>query len=77
MSNDKKRFQLFLYNFHDVTAEASKRNEVSLSTEVRNRVARSFWQDELLAEMRRRGDCADLLEFLDDEKRKFLDSHRG
>ncbi len=47
------RFQLFLYHQHERTAASAEANGVSLSTEVRNRVARSFWQDDVIAEITR------------------------
>jgi hypothetical protein len=48
MATKDKRFQLFLFGLHDKTAEQADKNGVSLSTEVRNRVSRSYWQDEII-----------------------------
>lgn len=43
-----QRFQLFLYEWFDTIAEHARHNENTLSTEVRQRVARSLWQDRLV-----------------------------
>lgn len=46
------RFQLFLHELHEPTCASAKANGNTLSTEVRQRVKRSFEQDAKLAELR-------------------------
>lgn len=45
--SDKQRFQLFLHEFWQMTTAAARENGNTLSTECRQRIARSFWLDDL------------------------------
>lgn len=85
MTDKPKRFQLFLHEWFDITAEAANANGTSLSSECRHRIARSFWLDALEQYIRKellnaRGDRLDtlreLLQFLD-SKRKEVQNHVG
>lgn len=53
MAGKNNRFQLFLYEHHDKVAAAADAAGRTLSAEVRQRVARSFWQDEVIEEIER------------------------
>lgn len=64
-----KRFQLFLHELHDITANAADANGNTLSSEVRKRVARSFYQDEFIEKAL--DQYPDLRTLLIDLKRKF------
>jgi len=78
MATKDKRFQLFLFGLHDLTANSAEENGVSLSTEVRNRVSRSFWQDEVIDRLRSKDvTIEELQQFANDKQKAHFEDMLG